>query len=113
MDRLGVSSEELGKMLDRLWREGCSRFGCPLDATEGVRVQVDEAKGSLACPFGHKGTFGKGFMQVTLDDKTLCFSPLSIHMIKEHGFFGGIGSPYRVEPADAARLLRLLPADQK
>jgi len=108
MDRLGVSPGDLGEVLDRLWREGCARFGCPLDATEGVQVQVDEAKGSLACPFGHKGTYGKGLMQVTIGDKTLRFSPLSIHMIQEHGFFGGIGSPYRVEPEDIAALAERL-----
>jgi hypothetical protein len=113
LDRLGVTAQDLGMMLDRLWHEGCARFGCPLDATRGVRARVDEAKGSLACPFGHKGTYGKGIMQVTIDDKTLRFSPLSIHMIKEHGFFGGIGSPYRVEPGDVAALAERLSADQK
>jgi hypothetical protein len=113
LDRLGVTAQDLGYMLDRLWHEGCARFGCPLEAAESVRVRVDEAKGSLACPFGHKGTYGKGLMQVTLDGKTLRFSPLSIHMIAEHGFFGGAGSPYRVEPADVVRLFKLLSTDQK
>lgn len=111
LDRLGVAPGDLGNMLQGMWREGCTRFGCPLEAAGGIRVQVDEAKGSLACPFGHKGTYGKGLMQVTLDDKTLRFSPLSIHMIAEHGFFGGIGSPFRVEPADVARLYRILSTD--
>jgi hypothetical protein len=113
LDRLGVTAQDLGKMLGRLWHEGCVRFGCPLEAAEGVRVQVDEAKGSLACPFGHKGIYGKGLMQVTIGDKVLRFSPLSIHMIEEHGFFGGIGSPYRVEPEDVAALSKSLSADQK
>jgi hypothetical protein len=113
LDRLGATAQDLGEMLGHLWREGCARFGCPLDATEGVRVRVDEAKGSLACPFGHKGTFGKGLMQVTTGGKILRFSPLSIHMIKEHGFFGGIGSPYRAEPEDVAALAERLSADQK
>lgn len=113
LNRLGVEPGELGELLQRMWQEGCARFGCPLEAKEGFRVQVDEAKGSLACPFGHPGTFGKGIMQVTLGDKTLRFSPLSIHMIAEHGFFGGIGSPYRVEPADVVRLFELSAADQK
>jgi len=113
LGRLGVEPGDLGKMLQRLWREGCTRFGCPLEAAAGVRVRVDEAKGSLACPFGHPGTFGKGTMQVTLGDKTLRFSPLSIHMIKSHAFFGGTGSPYRVEPEDVAALFGQLPADQK
>jgi hypothetical protein len=113
LDRLEVTAKDLGKMLRRLWQEGCARFGCPLEAAGGVRVRVDEAKGNLACPFGHQGTYGKGLMQVTLGGKTLRFSPLSIHMIAEHGFFGGTGSPYRVEPEDVVELLRALPADQK
>ena len=111
LDRLGVEAVQLGNRLQRLWQEGCRGFGCPLEAGSGIRVRVDEAKGSLACPFGHPGTYGKGTMQITIGDKTLRFSPLSIHMIREHGFFGGTGSPYRTDPRDVAMLCERLDSE--
>jgi hypothetical protein len=33
---------------------------------------------------------------------------LIVHLIREHHFFEGLGSPYRVDPEQAARVLRLI-----
>lgn len=35
------------------------------------------------------------------------FTPLDAHLIAEHGFFEGKGSPYRIEPKELISLYRL------
>jgi hypothetical protein len=35
------------------------------------------------------------------------WTALNIHMIKEHGFYEGKGSPFRIEPLDLIRVLEL------
>jgi len=113
LDEFGLELDELGRELECLWQAGAQRLGAPSEVQKDVRVVVEEAKGRMPCPFGHPGTFSKGVMSIQMGDKQLRFSPLSIHMLREHGFLGGWGSAYRVEPSDLARLASLLKQDQQ
>ena len=112
LQELGLELDALGRELDAIWQAGAQMLGAPSELAGGVKVIVEEAKGRMACPFGHPGTFSKGVMTIRLGDKQLRFSPLSIHMLSQHGFLGGVGSAYRVDPADLAELVSLLKQDQ-
>ena len=71
-------------------------------------VQVRWARGRISCPYSHPGSFP--LIHVKLNDrlagKTVIYSQLSVHLIKEHGFFGGTGSFYRVNPRDVINLMK-------
>jgi len=65
--------------------------------------------GKIPSPFTGEGVFRKGEVVIknrTTGDK-MVLTPLSIHLIKAHGFFQGKGSGYRIEPDIAAALLKL------
>ncbi|MCK9330262.1 MAG: hypothetical protein PHY08_06080 [Candidatus Cloacimonetes bacterium] len=57
-------------------------------------------RGLVLCPFNHKGTFKKAIIKLINIEKNIeiQWTPLNIHMIKEHCFFEGKGSHYRFEP---------------
>ena len=70
-------------------------------------VKVDEAKGSLTCPWPHPGKFVKRVTYIKLVEsgRTIKWSDLNIHLIESHGFFEGKGSPYRIEPDELIHMI--------
>jgi len=107
-----AAAERAGTTLDAL----ADRLGGVLDAAVaglGGRVELPggqtavwrEAMGRIPCPFGGCGTFPKGEVELTgPGGETVRFTPLSVHLLAEHGFAQGRGSRYRLEPALLARL---------
>ena len=108
LSEAGMTHAEIGGALGDLWKLARILMGEPLEPVPGVVVDVEEARGHIACPFGHPGIYAKGSMTITHDGGALRVTPLSIHMIRAHGFFGGMGSPFRVDPGDAVELLKRL-----
>lgn len=73
------------------------------------KVHVRWERGRIVCPFEHPGVYP--LIIVKLENhrsrKTLIFTHLSVHLIRQHGFFGGKDSVYRIDPMEAAELLGL------
>ena len=63
-------------------------------------VQYLTERGKIVSPFMDKGLIAKG--RITLHNKTndlkVCWTPLNISMIRNHGFFEGKGAKHRLEP---------------
>jgi len=66
-------------------------------------------RGKLPCPFGHPGIFAK--VNTTVRnlklDREITYTLLHIHLIGEHGFYEGKGSPFRLEPSDLIEILEI------
>ncbi len=75
-------------------------------------VKVDTIRGRLPSPFGGPGMYDKVNTTVVNKrlDKTIIYTDLHIHLIKDHGFFQGVGSRYRLEPFDLIKILELIPS---
>jgi hypothetical protein len=73
-------------------------------------IKVRDDRGKIASPWGD-GLFEKG--DVDLVDqktgKTLKWNRLTLRLIQEHGFFGGYGSEYRIDPEAVREILNLEP----
>ncbi len=69
-------------------------------AVDTYTVQVTWARGMIPCPFGEPGLHHKItiYLTNTKTGKSITFSQLSIHLIREHGFFAGKGSTFRLDP---------------
>jgi hypothetical protein len=64
-------------------------------------VRAEEHRGMIPCPWGHpQGLFYKSYVELQdkISGETLIWSDLSIHLIRDHGFSQGKGSPFRLEP---------------
>ena len=108
LNRYGLNNKEIADRLKQFIDEGKKGLEGKVDLEEYV-VQVHWARGVMVCPFGEPGLHSK--VVVHLYSKTLKkeirYTQLSVHMIRKHGFWGGIGSAFRLEPTDVIRLLKM------
>jgi hypothetical protein len=108
--RLGIDKSKLVDALRSACEAAERGLSTPVRLGGGVFAISRDWRGRTPSPFPGEGTFAKGDTVFT-DDKTgetFSVSPLSLHLIDRHGFFQGRGSPYRVEPEVAARMMGLL-----
>ncbi len=107
VSELGLSNREIAETLKQILRTAMDAQGKPVEVRPNLTAVYREARGQIPCPWPNCGVFDKG--QVELSDestgRTYIITPLSVHMIGIHGFYQGIGSKYRIEPADIAKLL--------
>ncbi len=70
-------------------------------------VRTDVYRGKLPCPFGHAGIFRKAITQLENQSNGLSvvWTSLNIHLIKDHGFFEGRGSAFRLDPSALIKAL--------
>jgi hypothetical protein len=107
---LSASGTDQAQVADRLQffiDVGRAGLENPVDI-DRFTVEVRWARGRISCPFSHPGSYP--LIHVKLNDriagKTLIYSQLSVHLIRQHGFFGGIGSIYRVNPLDVIEMMK-------
>jgi hypothetical protein len=111
--RLGVSHGAIAARMRELSRAGERGLGQDVDVGGVFEVRVDSVRGKLPCPFGHEGLYSKKNTTVRRADtgEELTFTDLGVHMIEAHGFYEGKGSPFRVDPVSAVRILEVAAAD--
>jgi hypothetical protein len=100
--RLHMDLEEITSLMKRFYDEGRRGLGDPVRIDDTYEVSVREDRGILACPFRDHFPAPKAIVEAVnlKTGKTLMFTILGWHMIREHGFFQGTESPFRIEPAD-------------
>ena len=105
---LNYSAYDMGRVMRRITRAGMEAQGEPV-VYDGYEVEVTEYMGYMLCPFKDNRKAGKRITDV-VDIKTgahMSWTDIGIHLIKDHGFFQGNGSPFRIEPAQLAEFLRM------
>lgn len=108
LEDLGFTAEALGRIMRRFTRAGMEAQGDPV-VYDGYEVEVTEYMGWIGCPFKDNRKFGKRITGVT-DLRTgehMSWTDVAIHLIKDHGFFQGKGSHFRLEPAALSAFLRM------
>ena len=107
--KLGLTHSKIAARLTALRIAGAKGLGIAVNFEDHLEVRVDSARGKLPCPFLHKGLFQKTYTIVRnlQTNKEIIFTDLNIHLIEEHGFYEGHGSPYRLDPETLARELRI------
>lgn len=98
----GRTVEQIAERMRDITLTAIEGLGTWVEIDSRWRAIVLEAKGVIVCPWPHAGKYYKRLTQVELLDscETVCWSDLNIHLIGEHGFFEGMGSDWRIEPAD-------------
>ena len=98
---LGLSNEQIASRLEEITHTAKKNLGERLTVEDRYEVLAEEHRGMIHCPWEHPlGLFYKSYVELR-DEKsgeTLIWSDLSIHLIREHGFFQGKGSLFRLEP---------------
>lgn len=109
LGRTGVSREQLVAALRDVYQRAKDGFGAAVPLDNHRSVTFHEAMGHIPSPFRGDGVFEKGEAVLT-DSRTgehLIVTALGIALIEKHGFHQGTGSRYRIDPAQAVRLLEI------
>lgn len=111
--RMGFSHAAIAARMKELRDAGKRGLGQAIAVPPHFEVHVDSVRGKHPCPFRHEGVFQKMNITVTntATDRTLVYTEMNIHMIEKHGFYEGLGSPFRCSPADLVAVLE--PAELK
>ena len=109
IQRLNVSNEGIASVMREFRNKGIKGLGEYTKIDPHFEVRVDSVRGKLPCPFGDPGVFSKtNIMVKNLSiNKEIIFTDLHIHLIEEHGFFEGIGSPFRLDPKEVVEILEI------
>ena len=107
LTQLGVTEEQIADRLQYFIEEGKKGLETPVDLGDYV-TQVIWRRGMLPSPFGGpKRLYHKIVATVKNKalNKELIYTQLNVHMIRDHGFFEGKGSVFRLEPKNVVEIL--------
>lgn len=109
VNSLGLSHGNIAERLKAITEKARGGWGDPVVVEEKFEVEVHEARGRMPCPWGHPGLHPKTHIRLKKIEtgENLVWSDLAIHLIEEHGFYQGRGSPYRLDPSKMKRILEL------
>lgn len=100
LQELGFTASEAADALEHIRDKASEGLGNYIALKNGYMAKVDSIRGKMPCPYVHKGLYRKTVTSLRGPgiDGELMFTDLGIHMIREHGFFEGKGSSFRLEP---------------
>ena len=104
----GLSHARIADRLQELAEKGANIMEEEVQVEDRYRVRVRDDRGRIPSPWGD-GLFPKSDVSLTdtITGKSFRFNGLTIHLIRNHGFYGGRGSEYRIDPADIIEALNL------
>lgn len=102
LEKLGYNAAQVAQRMQHLRDLARPAMGNWIDAGELLQVKSEDYKGFIVCPWPHAGRFEKRVTTARRTDtsRAVSWSDLNIHLIKEHGFFEGKGSFFRIEPQE-------------
>ncbi len=109
--QLHMSHQDIAEKMQYFRDAGLDGLGEFLKISDHFEVRVDSVRGKLPSPFGGRGMYEKVNTTVRnlVLNKEITYTDLHIHFIKDHGFYEGIGSAYRIEPASLVEILEVTP----
>jgi hypothetical protein len=91
--------EQIAERLQYFYDSSIDAYDGSIIIDGNYEIENRSVRGFLICPFAHPGRYQKGELSIKnlTNEKMITITPLNIHLIKEHGFFEGVGSPHRIE----------------
>ncbi|NCB01583.1 MAG: hypothetical protein EOM67_05365 [Spirochaetia bacterium] len=107
--QLNVTHEEIASKMQYFRDAGLDGLGEFMKLGDHFEVRVDSVRGKLPSPFGGPGMYEKVNTTVRnlSNSKDVTYTDLHIHFVRDHGFYEGEGSNYRLEPAQLVEVLEV------
>lgn len=98
--RMGLTHAGIAEKMGFFLKAGMAGLGEFVDVEPHFEVMVQSVRGKLPCPFGDPGLIPKTNVTVInrSNGKQVTYTEFHIHLVGEHGFYEGHGSPYRLDP---------------
>lgn len=112
-----ITAEVLGQSLADLLQQAARSDWFRPFRHPSLDVEVHRRRGFITCPWaperdekcpvgrGGRATANEFLIRHHSSGRALNGFELSAHLIRDHGFFGGPGTPFRIEPLDLALIL--------
>lgn len=112
VQRLNITHKDIAARMCALREAGAKGLGETIAVEPNFEIRVDSVRGKLPCPFLGGSIVQKLNTTVrnTRLGREVTYTDLNIHMIEEHGFYEGYGSPFRLPPEDLVAILELAAA---
>jgi hypothetical protein len=120
LKNLRVSAQDIAEVLEKVLELGKESDRFHSVHVNHYRVRIIHSRKMLTCPWAKQQfewcKIGKGVKYLTTEDfeitnminnKSLQSTSLMIHLIRDHNFFGGPDTPYRIDPKKAVSVLDL------
>jgi len=103
----GYTTEQIAERMREITNKAVLFLGNWIEIDKKRLAKVEEAKGSLVCPWPHPGRFAKRVTTVKLIEtgNTIIYTDLNIHFIETHSFFEGRGATFRLEPKKLIKII--------
>ncbi len=107
LENLGRTTDEIATRMQAFTDATFDVFDSRVVLEDNYLVETEVTRGKLSCPYAHGGVIRKLITTLTNRKKnlTIRWTAMNIHLIKEHGFFEGKGSTFRLEPATLVEAL--------
>lgn len=104
---LGYTVAQVADRMQELTALAIPQLGNPVAVGDNLTVISQDYMGRIICPWPHPMRLAKRLTTARRadTDQSVRWTDLNIHMIAEHGFFEGKGSPYRIEPRKLVHLI--------
>ena len=98
--KLETTTEILADRMEHFTQTAFEHYDGPVIIEDHFEVDYRSYRGKMICPFAHSGLYRKGeiILHNKKNDIRINWTPLNIHMLREHGFLEGKGSKHRLEP---------------
>jgi len=105
--RLGYTPQQIAERMQQITDVAKTALGNWAKIDDTRRAMITEARGRIPCPWPHAGNYAKrvATVQDTKTGREILWSDLNIHLVAEHNFFEGRGSPFRIEPREIIEML--------
>ncbi|OQA00761.1 MAG: hypothetical protein BWY69_01574 [Planctomycetes bacterium ADurb.Bin401] len=104
---LGITIAKIVSRMKEITAKAEPALGSSIKIDNKLDVRIDEAKGRIICPWPHPASFPIRitYVENPQTGEKIQWTDLNIHLIEEHNFFEGKGSPYRIEPKELAKII--------
>lgn len=111
IEELNISCGQIADKMDYFREQGKRGLGEFIEVEPHFAVKVDSVRGKLRCPFEDPGLVPKTNITVKnlINNSEITYTDMNIHCIREHGFFEGKGSFFRINPEYIINTLEISP----
>lgn len=101
-----ISLNEICKRLAELTEKGRDLMEQETLVEDRYLIKVRDDRGKVPSPWGD-GLFKKDDVELfdKVTEKRIKWNSLTLKLLEAHGFWGGKGSEYRIEPSDIVKIL--------
>lgn len=106
-EKTGKTKEEIAARMKELTELARRALGDWVRVNKNLKVSIDDSRGFIPCPWPHAIRCLKNITTAKQVDtgKSVRWSDLNTHLIKDHGFFEGRDSTFRIEPSALVEII--------